>query len=64
MKVTLRIKRFPNGQVSCGNYTPHEKHLPEHRKAKGYITPDDVMEVENKEVAKEYVNGGYLEVVL
>lgn len=66
MKIQLRIKQLPNGSVATSGYTPQAEHLPECAKAanRTHIKPGEIMEVESKDIAREYAKAGFLEVVI
>jgi hypothetical protein len=66
MKVQLRIKQLPNGSVATSGYTPKAEHLPDVAKKanRTHIKPGEIMEVDGKDVAREYTSAGFLEVVI
>jgi hypothetical protein len=66
MKVQLQIKTFRGGKAACRGFTPRTEHLPACARAanRTKVLPGEVFEVESREIAREYLDTGLLEVAL
>lgn len=65
-RVQLKIKQFPNGAVSTREFYPRPEHVPAEIRRSGRVTvkPGEIFEVPTREVAREYLAAGLVEVVL